>query len=321
MSNHDHDHKHHHDHHEHDHHNHSHGLGHTHGASAPHHVLMIAIVLIFAFSIVEAFGGWFAHSLALLGDAGHMASDAVSLIIAAFAAWISLRPPSAKHSYGFGRAEIMAAWISSLLMIIISIAVIVEAINRIHNPTPVHGALVVLIAFMGLILNLFVAWLLARGERTLNIRAALLHVMGDVLGSIAALIAGAVIYYTGWFPIDPILSIFIGILILISSLRLLQESLLILMEGVPGHIEIDAVANSMRHVSGVNDVHDLHIWTLSSGNIALSAHIDITELSSWQSVLRELIAMLKKDYDIEHVTLQPEPEVIDCQPCGEGSKK
>lgn len=310
------DHKHHHDHdHQHGHH-HSHGaLGHSHGASASHYVLVIAIVLILGFSAVEALGGWFANSLALLSDAGHMASDALALIIAAFAAWISLRPPSAKHSYGLGRAEIMAAWISSLLMIIISIAVIIEAINRIHAPVQVHGGVVLIIAFTGLVVNLFVAWLLARGERTLNIRAALLHVMGDVLGSLAALISGAIIYYTGWFPIDPILSIFIGILILAGSLRLLRESLLILMEGVPGHIEMEDVASRMQKVSGVNGVHDLHIWTLSSGNIALSAHIDITELSSWETVLRELKSKLKTEFDIDHVTLQPEAEIIDCQPC------
>lgn len=313
-----HEHKHDHDHDHDDHHHHHHGaLGHSHGASAPHHVLMIAIVLILGFSVVEALSGWYAHSLALLGDAGHMASDALSLVIAAFAAWIALRPPSAKHSYGFGRAEIVAAWISSLLMIIISIAVIIEAINRINAPTIVHGGTVIIVAFSGLLLNLLVAWFLARGERTLNIRAALLHVMGDVLGSLAALISGAIIYFTGWFSIDPILSIFIGILILISSLRLLRESLLILMEGVPGHIELEDVADSIRQLEGVNDVHDLHIWTLSSGNVALSAHIDIRELSTWQTVLQELMAMLKEEYEIEHVTLQPEPEIIDCQPCSD----
>jgi cobalt-zinc-cadmium efflux system protein len=314
---HDHD----HDHKDHSHDHHSHGaLGHSHGASAPHHVLIVAIVLILGFSVFEALGGWFANSLALLGDAGHMASDALALLIAAFAAWISLRPPSAKHSYGLGRAEIVAAWISSFLMIIISIAVIIEAINRINAPIQVHGGLVIIIAFVGLVVNLFVAWLLARGERTLNIRAALLHVMGDVLGSLAALISGAVIYYTGWFPIDPILSIFIGILILISSLRLLRESLLILMEGVPGHIEMDEVANKMQEISGVNGVHDLHIWTLSSGNVALSAHVDINELSSWETVLRGLMKMLKEEFGIDHVTLQPEAEIIDCQPCVDVTK-
>jgi cobalt-zinc-cadmium efflux system protein len=206
-------------------------------------------------------------------------------------------------------------------MIIISIAVIIEAINRINAPTTVHGGTVMIVAFLGLVVNLFVAWLLARGERSLNIRAALLHVMGDVLGSLAALIAGAIIYYTGWFPIDPILSIFIGILILISSLRLLRESLLILMEGVPGHLELEAVSESLREIEGVNDIHDLHIWTLSSGNIALSAHINIKELSSWQMVLPNLRAMLKEEYEIEHVTLQPEPEIIDCQPCVDINRK
>ena len=196
------------------HHNHEHSHNHNHGANAPLKVLIAAICLIFIFAGVEAIVGWYAHSLTLLGDAGHMASDALALIIAAFAAWIANKPPSSKHTYGLGRAEVVAAWFSSLLMLIISIAVIVEAINRIHTPANVKSIPVIVVAFIGLLVNIFVAWILAKGERTLNIRAALLHVIGDILGSIAALIAGAVIYFTHWDPIDPILSIFIGILIL-----------------------------------------------------------------------------------------------------------
>lgn len=300
--------------HDHDH-GHHHGLGHSHGAGAPLKVLMVAIVLIFIFAVVEAFGGWYANSLALLGDAGHMASDGLALIIAAFAAWIAQRPPSAKHSYGFGRAEIVAAWVSSLLMVIISIAIVIEAIERISKPTEVSGGLVVIVAFLGLAVNVFVAWLLSRSERTLNIRAALLHVMSDVLGSLAALIAGAVIYFSGWFPIDPILSILIGILILFGSLRLFRESLLILMEGVPGHIELAEVAEYMNQIDGVKKVHDLHVWTLSSGVVALSAHVDIHELSSWERILNELREKLHHEFAIEHITLQPEPDIIDCKPC------
>ena len=302
-------------------HNHKHnhgGIGHTHGASAPHRVLILAIVLVFVFAIVEALGGLWANSLALLGDAGHMGSDALALGIAAFAAWISQKPPSHKHSYGLGRAEVVGAWISSLLMIIISIAVIVEAIERINNPSPVNGAVVMVIAFIGLLVNLFVAWLLARGERTLNIRAALLHVMSDVLGSIAALISGAVIYFTHWFPIDPILSIVIGILILLSSLRLLRESLLVLMEAVPGHIDFNEVFQLLSEVEGVKAIHDLHIWTLSSGKVSLSAHIDIHEMSSWMEVLNRLTTLLREQYHIKHITLQPEPEIMDCKPCNGG---
>ena len=306
-----------HEHRGHDHAHHHGGLGHSHGASAPHRILILAIILTFAFAIVEAFGGLWAHSLALLGDAGHMGSDALALVIAAFAAWISQRPPSHKHSFGFGRAEVVAAWLSSLLMLVISIAVIVEAIERINTPSEVRGGIVMIIASIGLFVNLFVAWLLARGERTLNIRAALLHVMGDVLGSIAALISGTVIYFTHWFPIDPILSILIGLLIMASSLRLLRESLLVLMEAVPGHIDSLSVSESMTDIDGVKAIHDLHIWTLSSGKVSLSAHVDIHEMSNWNTVLTQLKALLEKEYQIRHITLQPEPDIMDCKPCDE----
>ncbi len=298
----------------HSHKHHKHPSTHRHPHN-PHRILIWAVSLIFIFAIFEALGGWWTGSLALLGDAGHMFSDAIALSISAFAAWVAVKPPSHKHSYGLGRAEVLAAWVSSLMMLLISIVVIIEAINRIHQTTPVRGGPVIIIALIGICLNLLVAWLLARGERTLNIRAALLHVMSDILGSIAALVAGAVIYFTNWLLIDPILSIVIGILIMLSSLSLLRESLLVLMEGVPGHIEFKEVSQDMSAVPGVKTIHDLHIWTLSSGKIALSAHVDINELSSWQNVLTHLMQLLKQKYKIDHVTLQPEPDIIDCQPC------
>lgn len=303
------------------HHDHDHGHTHSHGASAPHRVLFISIFIIFAYAIIEALGGWWANSLALLGDAGHMASDALALVIAAFAAWISQKPPSKNHSYGLGRAEVVAAWFSSLFMVAISIAIMVEAVERIHAPEAVKGGTVMLIAFFGMVVNIFVAWLLARGERTLNIRAALLHVMGDLLGSLAALISGAVIYFTGWYPIDPMLSILIGILILVSSLRLLRESLLVLMEGVPGHINYHAVSDAMLNCEGVKAIHDLHIWTLSSGKVALSAHVDIHEMSTWVTILEKLNILLKEEFAISHLTLQPEADIMDCKPCDIKEKK
>ena len=296
-------------------HNHSHSHAHSHGAAAPHRVLMISIVIVFVFAIIEAVGGWWANSLALLGDAGHMASDALALVIAAFAAWVSTKPPSKKHSYGLGRAEVVAAWFSSLLMIVISLAIIIEAVERIHLPEHVKGGTVIIIAFIGMLVNILVAWLLARGERTLNIRAALLHVMGDLLGSLAALISGAVIYFTGWYPIDPILSILIGVLIMISSLRLLRESLLVLMEGVPGHISPEEVTKTMLDVDGVKAIHDLHIWTLTSGKVVLSAHVDIREMNTWTDILQQLNTMVKEQFAIAHVTLQPEPDIMNCKPC------
>ena len=306
----------HHPHHEkHTHSHHGHGHHHHHDHNTSHRVLLLSIAIILAFGIVEVVTGYWAHSLALLGDAGHMGSDALSLGIAAFAAWIARKPPSDKHSYGFGRAEVVAAWLSSLIMLLISVVIIAEAVNRLHNQAPVKSLPLMAVATLGLIINLLVAWILARGQRTLNVRAALLHVMGDVLGSIAALIAGAVIFYTGWFPIDPILSIFISILIMISSIRLLSESIQVLMEGVPTHIRIEEVSARLGALEGVHAIHDLHIWTLSSGILVLSAHVNIKEFSSWPRLLEALRNTIKTHYQIDHITLQPEPELIDCQPC------
>lgn len=296
------------------HHSPGHSHHHSHSKNRSLRALLFAILLTFSFAIVEAFGGWLANSLALLGDAGHMGSDALALCISAFAAWIAQKPPSKKHTYGLGRAEVIAAWISSMLMLLISLAVIVEAIDRLHLPEHVHGGTVFFIALIGLIINLLVAWVLTRGERTLNIRAALLHVIGDMLGSFAALVSGAVIYYTGWTPIDPILSILIGVLILVSSLRLLRESILILMEGKPQHINFSDIEETMTQVDGVEAIHDLHIWTLSSGRIALSAHVHITNFMQWPCILPEIKTQLKM-MNINHITLQPESNDMDCIDC------
>jgi len=299
------------------HHGHSHaGHDHSHGKNTPLRALIISIFLILGFGVIEAIGGWLSHSLALLGDAGHMGSDGLALIIAAFAAWVALKPPSKKHSYGYGRAEILAAWFSSLLLLAISVAVIVEAVARIHHePKDINGMTVMVISVFGIFVNLLVAWILSRSEKNLNTRAALLHVLSDLLASFAALVTGAVIYFTGWVLIDPILSILIGVLIMVSSIRLLRESSSILMEGVPQHINLEVVKQDMQTITGVKSVHDLHIWTLSSGTVALSAHIDIHDLSQWEQVLNKLKQRLSAEYNINHITLQPEPEIYDCKPC------
>lgn len=285
---------------------HSHSHDHSHNHNLTQNVLIVALVLAFAFAGVEAFAGWWSKSLALMSDAGHMVSDALALALAAFAAWVARKPPSLQHSYGLGRAEIVGAWVSSLLVLVVAIYIVIEAIKRMHEPQPVAGATVMLVAFLGLIINIVIAWILTHGEQSLNVRAAIVHVMGDLLGSVAALISGAVIYFTHWMPIDPILSIFISVLIVISSFRLLRESLLILMEGVPGHLDIKQVGQSMAEVDQVRSVHDLHIWTLSSGVIVLTAHIEIDEYRNWSDVLENLKKMLAEKYHIDHVTLQPE---------------
>ena len=268
--------------------------------------LIWSFALTAGFAIIEGVGGWWAGSLALFGDAGHMISDATALGFAALAAWVARQPPSTRHSYGLGRAEVVAAVVNSLLMVAVVVAIAIAAVIRLQSPTPVAGKTVMGIAFAGLLINICVAWLLSRGEHTLNTRAALMHVMGDLLGSVAALTAGAVIYFTGWTPIDPILSLVICALILYSALRLLREALHVIMEGVPLNLDLREVGQAMATVQGVKSVHDLHIWTLSSGKVILSAHIVIPNMSCWEDALTTLRALIHERFDIDHVTLQPE---------------
>jgi cobalt-zinc-cadmium efflux system protein len=272
----------------------------------PGRALTLAVVLTLGYALVEALAGWWAGSLALLSDAGHMLGDAASLGIAAFAAWAARRAPSARHSYGFGRAEIVAGFVNAALMVAVLVWITVAAVERLLDPQPVRGEAVAAVALVGLLVNGAVALVLAKGEENMNTRGALLHVMGDLLGSVAALVAGAVIATTGWTPIDPLLSLFICALILLSSLRLLREALHALMEGTPLHLSLDEIGRSIAGVERVRSVHDLHVWTLSSNRIALSAHLVLDDLSEWERVLPAVSAMLAARYRIDHVTLQPE---------------
>lgn len=271
-----------------------------------HRHLTMAVVLTLLFACVEAFFGWHANSLALISDAGHMASDSFALALAAFAAWVASKPPSTVHSYGYGRAEVLAAWLSSMMVIALVAFIIFEAIHRLHAAQHINGHVVILTASIGLIVNLIIAWLLHRSEKTINTRAALLHVISDLLGSFAALISGIVISITGWTMIDPILSMFIGVLISVSAIRLLRESMLILMEGVPTHINWLEVKHALQNAQGVAAVHDLHVWTLSSGQVAMSAHIEMQTMDTWNDHLARMQTLLKERFDIHHTTIQPE---------------
>jgi cobalt-zinc-cadmium efflux system protein len=270
-----------------------------------------ALLLTLSFAIIEAITGWWSGSLALLSDAGHMFTDSLSLLLAGAAAWLAQRPPSEKHSYGLARLEILAALVNSLFMLAIVGGIAYEAIDRYQHPRPVNGSTVMLVALIGLLINLGVGWLLVhnhggRGEDNLNRRAALVHVIGDALGSIAALTAGLVISLTGWLPIDPILSIVVALLILVSTLNLLKETIHVLMEGVPSNISLNEVGKRLAKLEGVMRVHDLHIWTLASGQVAISAHLNLRELSAWPRILGEAREVLNHDFGIGHVTLQPE---------------
>jgi cobalt-zinc-cadmium efflux system protein len=271
------------------------------------HMLLVATGLTFGYAAVEAGVGLWAGSLALLADAGHMVNDAGALALAAAAAWFARRPASRLHSYGFGRAEFIAALVNSLGLLALVAWLAVSAVQRLQDPRPVAGEAVSVAAAFGLLINIAVAWMLSRGEKSLNTRAALLHVAGDLLGSVAALIAGVVITFTGWMPIDPLLSLVIGALILTSSLRLLRESLHGLMEGVPLDLSPEEIGRAIASVPGVASVHDLHIWSVKPGEAMLSAHVMVRDLQRWETVLAEARAMLHERYGIGHVTLQPEP--------------
>jgi cobalt-zinc-cadmium efflux system protein len=268
--------------------------------------LSAALILTLCFSLVEASAGWWTGSLALLSDAGHMLSDAASLGIAAFAAWAARRAPSPRHSYGFGRAEIVAAFVNAAFMLAILVWIAVAAVQRLLAPQPVSGEAVAAVAFIGLLVNVSVALVLARSARNINTRGALLHVMGDLLGSIAALVAGLVISFTGWMPIDPLLSLFICALILVSSLRLFREALHALMEGTPLHLSLEEIGRTIAAVAHIRSVHDLHVWTLSSDRIALSAHLMLEDMAHWSGVRAAVATLLAERYGIDHVTLQPE---------------
>jgi cobalt-zinc-cadmium efflux system protein len=274
----------------------------------------IALVLVLLFAVIEVVSGFMSNSLALISDAGHMVTDAAALGLALMAQLIARRPPSSKHSFGFVRAEALAAFVNSLAMLALVGWIVVEAATRLLHPEHVHGATVFIVAGIGLCINLLTAWVLSRDEQSINTRAALVNVLGDLLGSVAAIAAGAIIYFTGWVRIDPILSIFVSLLILKSTFGILRESYHFLMEGVPHGIDYLAVGADLAQVAGVRSVHDLHVWDMSPGEPALIGHLEIEDLSAWPEVLRAVKAMLFAKHGIDHVTLQPEThQDSDCQ--------
>lgn len=263
-------------------------------------------MLTLGFAVVEALAGWWSGSLALLGDAGHMFTDAFSLGLAALAVRVAQRPVGPRHSYGLRRVEALAALINSLFMLAVVALLSWQAVLRLLAPREIVGEAVTLVALGGLALNLVVAWLLTRGEGDLNTRGALLHVVGDLLGSVAALAAGLVIQFTGWTPIDPLLTMLICGLILASTLALLRSVVHTLLEGVPEALSLTEVGHAMAALDGVRSVHDLHIWSLDSRHTALSAHIVVTDARRWPAILEAQRTLLETRFDIDHVTLQPE---------------
>ncbi len=282
--------------------------GHQHHGARPRtlRAMLGALSLTLLFAALEAATGWWSGSLALLSDSGHMLSDALSLGVGTFAVWIGKRPPSQRHSYGLQRAEVIAALLNGLLLLGVIGAIVYEALERIQTPTVVNGLPVMVVAFLGMLLNAANGWILSHMDHGLNARAAMIHVMGDFLGSVAALLAGALVWWTGWMPVDPILSLVVAGLMLYSTAQILAESIHVLMEGVPKTVSLSQVGEKLQAIEGVCSVHDLHIWTLTSGMLALSAHLELSHLERWPQVLERTLQMLEREHGITHVTLQPE---------------
>ena len=274
-------------------------------SAASARALTFVLLLTGGFALIEAIGGWLAGSLALLSDAGHMVTDAAALGLALFAQRVSMRPPSARASYGYARAEVLAAFVNALALLGLVVFIAVEAVRRLLQPAPVQGGMVLGIALAGLAANVISAFVLSGASSSLNARGALLHVLSDLLGSIAAIIAGAVVLTTGWTPIDPILSLVVSLLILRSTWRLFGQSIGVLMESVPAHLDYVDIGNTLSRIDGVQGVHDLHVWHMGADDVALSAHVMLLDGSNWLGILAQAQRLLHEQFGIHHVTLQP----------------
>ncbi|HEY0426247.1 MAG TPA: cation diffusion facilitator family transporter [Pyrinomonadaceae bacterium] len=285
--------------------------------------LKLALVLTFVYMLAEAAGGWLVNSLALLADAGHMLTDVAALSLTLAAIWFASRPATAKKTFGYYRLEILAAFVNGVALVLISLFVIYEAFERISKPPEIKGFQLTFIAAGGLLVNLICAYLLhSEHQHDLNLRGAWLHVIGDALGSVAAIVAGVLILSFGWLWTDAAMSFLISLIIIFGAWNLIKESVNVLLEGTPSHINLAAVGETIRLTENVRDVHDLHVWTIASGMEALSVHI-IYEKSVAQSELLKIVRRkLHDEYGIDHLTIQMETleeEQMDEHPCFSGA--
>lgn len=272
--------------------------------------LTLALTITALVMVVELVGGWLAGSLALLADAAHMLADVAALALALVAAWIARRPATPERSFGFLRLEILAALINGAVLFAIAVGIGVEAWQRVRAPERVNGGLLLGVAAVGFVANLGAALVLHRGhQHSLNQRGAYLHVLGDLLGSVGALVAGGIVLTTGWVLADPLISVLIGVLVLASAWRLVKESVDVLLEATPRHIAMQDVHDRIASVAGVESVHDLHLWTVTSGVVAMSGHLVVKNPSDNQPVLEEVQERMQA-LGINHVTVQLEREPI-----------
>ncbi len=269
--------------------------------------LRVAFAITSLVLVLEAVGGVLTGSVALLADAGHMLTDAGALGIALFAARISVRPRDAQKSFGYGRAEILAALANGLLLGGVSVGIALESLERLGTTHTIAAGPMIAIASIGLVANLVSAHFLSQtAKKNLNVRAALLHVLGDALSSVAAIVAGVLILFWNVGSADAVAGLVIAALLVASAFRLIRSSVDILLEGAPGHLDLRQIASEVRELPGVMDIHDLHIWTVSEGFLAMSAHVDLRTGADAETVRRAVHRLLHQGYDIMHTTIQTE---------------
>lgn len=293
-------------------HAHVHGAhGHHHGAGAAGSALVMALGLTLVFVVFEVVAGGFSRSLALLSDAGHNLTDAAALGFSWYAAWIAGKPSNKTMTYGYHRVGILAALVNAVSLVVIALLIIAEGIERLRHPEPVHGWVMIVVAAIGIGVNLLISfWLHAGSKDNLNVRAAYIHMIGDALSAVCVVVAGVVIVVGGWILADPLISFAIAALILWSSWGVLKESVSVLLEGTPIGLDLVEVEHTIARVPGVLNVHDLHVWTVGPGAIACSCHILVAEQSvrEGQQILQAVAAELEQPYQINHTTVQVEVE-------------
>jgi cobalt-zinc-cadmium efflux system protein len=288
---------------------------HMHGAAdeRTRRVLKLSLIATFGYIVLTVVAGMRAHSLALLSEAGHNVSDFLALLLSSVAVYVQLRPPTMRKTFGYQRAGVLAAFVNALSLVALSFYLMYEAGHRLYAPQPVQADIMMLVAGAGVVMNAAIAWALFRSSRDVNIRSAFLHEIGDTLSTAAVIVGGYAIKVTGQTWIDPALSFGISALIIWSSLGIIRETLNILLEGTPSGMELARITEAVRGVAGVNDVHDLHVWSLGSSSHALSCHISIADipLSASERILREVQEVLLERFHIHHTTIQLEHVVCD----------
>lgn len=286
--------------------NHSHHEGHSHTNNRK--ALKLSFILIAGYMFVEFIGGFLTNSLALISDAGHMLSDAAALGLSLAAIILGQKAASSEKTYGYKRFEILAALLNGIALAVLSIYIFIEAIHRLTSPPEVIGQGMIIISTIGLIVNIIVAWILSRGDNkhNLNLKSAFMHVIGDLLGSVGAIIAAILILSFGWYIADPIASMVVSVLIIFSAWNILKEAVNILMEGKPSDIDIDELRNSLISIQGVIDAHDLHIWMITNEFRSITAHLTVSENIDRDMVLKEAMEKIVEQTEITHITIQVE---------------